>query len=118
MKKILIAEDDDNLRLLYERSFIDDGFSVLLAANGREAVKLTKSENPDIVIMDIRMPGMDGLAAMNEIKSYAKKIPVIINTAYPLYQDDFTTWPAAAYILKSADLSSLKTAVNEALSCV
>ncbi len=114
MKKMLIAEDDENLRLLYKRSFTDEGYKVVLARNGKEAVNKTRKEKPDLIIMDIRMPGLNGLEAMNEIKSHAKKIPVIINTAYPLYQDDFTAWPAAAYILKSSDLTPLKNAVREA----
>jgi len=112
MKKMLIAEDDEHLRLLYKRTFSDDGYKVLLARNGREAVTKARKQKPDIIIMDIRMPGLDGLDAMNEIKSHSKDIPVIINTAYPLYQDDFAAWPAAAYILKSSDLDNLKSAVT------
>lgn len=116
MSKLLIAEDDNNLRHLYQRSFTDDGFKVILARTGKEAISKVKKEKPDVIIMDIRMPGMSGLEAMNEIKSFAKKIPVIINTAYPLYQDDFSAWPAAAYLLKSSDLTSLKNEVSKVLA--
>jgi len=116
MNTVLIAEDDNNLRLLYQRAFSDDGFKVVLARNGKEAIRKTKKENPDVIIMDIRMPGLNGLDAMNEIKSFAKKIPVIINTAYPLYQDDFSAWPASAYVLKSADITPLKNEVAKALN--
>ncbi|MFC1477203.1 response regulator [candidate division KSB1 bacterium] len=113
MKKLLIAEDDENLRLLYKRAFSEGGYRVLLARSGKEAVSKTRKNKPDAIIMDIRMPGLNGLDAMNEIKSFAKDIPVIINTAYPLYQDDFAAWPASAYVLKSADLSTLKDEVDK-----
>lgn len=115
MKKILIAEDDENLRLLYRESFSEEGFDVLLAKDGHEAVQQAKNKRPDVIVMDIRMPGLNGLEAMNQIKEYSKGIPVIINTAYPLYQDDFAAWPASAYILKSSDLSSLREAVINAI---
>ena len=114
MKKLLIAEDDKNLRLLYKRALTEEGYTVILAKNGKEAVKKAKKENPDLIVMDIRMPGLDGIEAMNEIKSFARKIPVILNTAYPIYREDFSTWPAMAYIVKSADLSVLKKTIGEA----
>ncbi|KPK90250.1 chemotaxis protein CheY [bacterium SM23_31] len=114
MKKLLIAEDDSNLRLLYEKEFSEDGYYVILAKNAKEAISKAKREKPDLIVMDIRMPEQSGIEAMNEIKSFARKIPVILNTAYPIYKDDFSTWPAAAYVLKSADLSELKKTVNEA----
>jgi len=113
MKKLLIAEDDSNLRLLYEKEFSEDGYYVILAKNSKEVVSKAKKEKPDLIVMDIRMPGLGGIEAMNEIKSFAKNIPVILNTAYPIYQDDFSTWPASAYILKSADLSELKKSINK-----
>lgn len=116
MKKLLIAEDDSNLRLLYEKEFSEDGYYVILAKNGKEVISKAKKEKPDLIVMDIRMPGLGGIEAMNEIKSFARNIPVILNTAYPMYQDDFSTWPASAYVLKSADLTELKKSVNEAFS--
>ena len=116
MKKLLIAEDDENLRLLYEREFTEDGFTVILAQNGKEAIEKTKKEKPDAIIMDIRMPGMDGIEALNTIKTITRDTPVILNTAYPIYQDDFSTWPASAYVVKSADMSGLKDALNETIT--
>ncbi len=115
MRKLLIAEDDKNLRLLYKKEFTDNGFKVVLAKTGKEAIAKAQKIKPDLIIMDIRMPGLGGIEAMNEIKSFARNTPVILNTAYPIHQEDFSTWPASAYVVKSSDMSLLKQKVEEAL---
>ncbi|MCK4284371.1 MAG: response regulator, partial [Candidatus Brocadiae bacterium] len=71
---------------------------------------------PDVVIMDINLPEkMDGIQSMSKILSQDKDIPVIINTGYSEYQDNYMSWAADAYILKSADVGPLVEAVREAL---
>ena len=116
MKKLLIAEDDKNLRLLYKKEFTDNGFKVVLAKTGKEAITKARKIKPDLIIMDIRMPGLGGIEAMNEIKSFARNTPVILNTAYPIHREDFSTWPASAYVVKSSDMSLLLQKVEEALT--
>lgn len=68
---------------------------------------------PDLIIMDITMPKMNGIEAMGKILSEHKKIPVIINTAYTSYKDDFMSWSANAYVVKSSDLKELKDKIKE-----
>ncbi len=116
MTTILLVEDDKNQRLLYEQELRYDGYEVVTATDGKEAVKKVQEQLPDIVIMDINMPKMDGIEAMGRILSANKEVPVIINTAYSNYKDSFMSWAADAYIVKSADLSELKGKIKEVLA--
>jgi len=61
------------------------------------------------------MPAMDGLEALGRILGLKKDIPVILNTAYSNYKDDFMSWAADAYVVKSSDLTQLKTTIREVL---
>ncbi|MBZ5499033.1 MAG: response regulator [Acidobacteriia bacterium] len=116
MNTILIVEDDRNLLRLYQAEMETEGYRVLLAKNGNEATECVARETPDLIIMDIRMPDKDGLDAMAEILRNHGKIPIILNSAYSSYQDDFLTWAADAYVIKSADLEPLKIKIREILS--
>jgi CheY-like chemotaxis protein len=115
MNTILIVEDDRDLRHLYKIELEAEGYRILEAANGIEAKYSVERETPDLIIMDIRMPEKDGTEAMNEILMDHADIRVILNTSFSFYQDDFSSWGADAYILKSGDLAPLKTKVRELL---
>ncbi len=115
MKTILIVEDDKNQRLLYEQELKHDGYEVVTASDGKDALEKVQKQLPDVVVMDINMPKMDGIEAMGRILSKNKAIPVIINTAYSNYKDSFMSWMADAYVVKSSDLSELKDKIKEVL---
>lgn len=115
MKKILVVEDDESQRILYHDEFSEAGYEVMLAANGREALKQLDRDKPDLIILDIVMPVMDGMEALGRIIRKHRDIPIILNTAYLSYRDDFMSWGADAYVLKSADLGELKEKVREFL---
>lgn len=115
MKTILVVEDDKNQRLLYEKELSLEGYNIIIARDGLEAIKKVKEHVPDLIIMDITMPKMNGIEAMGKILSEHKKIPVIINTAYTSYKDDFMSWSANAYVVKSSDLKELKDKIKELL---
>ena len=115
-KKILIVDDDKNLRMLYEQEFLEEGYEVRLADNGPAALKLIGEDRPDLVIMDIRMPGMDGLDATGKILGIDKNLPIVINSAYPSYKDNFKSWVADAYVVKSGNLAELKGKVRDLLA--
>uniref|UniRef100_A0A7V6A589 Response regulator n=1 Tax=Desulfobacca acetoxidans TaxID=60893 RepID=A0A7V6A589_9BACT len=116
MKRILVVDDDDAIRLLIEMELQDEGYEVLSASNAKDALKLVETEPLDLVILDIRMPGMDGLEALPRILGLREGLKVILNTAYSQYQESFMSWAADAYIIKSADLAELKNKVKELLA--
>ena len=113
MTTILLVEDDKNQRLLYEQELGLEGYKILTATDGKEALETVRIQPPDIIIMDINIPKMDGIEAMGRILSKSKRIPIIINTAYSSYKDNFMSWTADAYIVKSSDLSELKDKIKE-----
>jgi CheY-like chemotaxis protein len=113
MKKILIVEDDESQRLLYHDELAESGYEVILAANGKEALKQLDVAEPDLVVLDIVMPVMDGMEALGRIIKEHRDVPIILNTAYSSYRDDFMSWGADAFVVKSADLEGLKTEIRE-----
>jgi len=115
--RVLLVEDEENVRLLYQQELQERGHEVICATDGKTAVQLVQEWRPDVVIMDINLPQkMDGIESMSRILSHNKDIPVIINTGYSEYQDNFMSWAADAYVLKSAEVGPLMEAVREALS--
>lgn len=113
MKTILVVDDNKYHLLLYDQELSFEGYNIITAQDGCEALKKVKDHPPDLVILDIIMPTMDGIELMGKILSEHKKIPVIINTAYKGYMDNFMSWAANAYIIKSSDLSELKNNIKE-----
>ncbi len=114
--KILIVDDEENIRYLYEQELLDEGYETVLAKDGKECLEMVQKEVPDLIILDIRMPRMDGLEAIGKIIELNKNIPIIINSAYSTYKDDFMSWAADAYIIKSYDLDTLKNTIREILT--
>jgi DNA-binding response OmpR family regulator len=80
--KILLVEDDTFLLDMYSTKFELEGFAVLTAEDGKKGLELAKKENPDIILLDILMPKMDGFAVLDELKKNpgTEKIPVILLT--------------------------------------
>lgn len=113
MKTILVVDDDEAIRTLLQEELEEEGYKVLIATNARDALKMVAAEPLDLVILDIRMPGMDGLEALPRILGIKEGLPVIMNTAYTQYQDSFMSWAADAYVVKSSDLTELKEKIRE-----
>ncbi len=114
-KKILLVDDEEGIQLLYREEFEDDGFVVDSAMNGREALAKFKSEQPDLVILDINMPGMNGIEVLRQMKEMNADLPVILSSAYQEYKEDFGAWACEEYIVKSANMDELKAAVHKYL---
>ncbi|HMB20578.1 MAG TPA: response regulator [Spirochaetota bacterium] len=113
---MLIVEDEQHQRELYAMELQEEGYEVDQASNGKEAVDMVKDNKYDLVILDIRMPEMDGIEALGKILSRDKKIPIVIYTAYSNYKSNFMTWTADAYITKSSNLDELKEKISELLT--
>ena len=114
-KKVLVVEDQEALRVLYQDELKAEGYEVLTATNGKEAIQQLEKGKPDLVVLDIVMPVMDGMEALGRILRKNKKIPIILHTSYSHYKEDFLSWAAEAYIMKSSDLTELKKKIRELL---
>ena len=115
MPTVLIVEDDPNQRLLYREELTYAGYDVLEASGGQEAICIVEETEVDVVVLDIAMPGTDGIETLSRILAIDNKIPVILNTAYSSYKDNFMTWAADAYVVKSSNLTALKQQIAEVL---
>jgi CheY-like chemotaxis protein len=115
MAKVLVVEDDESLRVLYTRELAGSGHDVSAVSSGKEALESIRKSKPDVVVLDIKMEGMDGLTVLDEIMKHDKTIPVILNTAYSSFKSDFSTWSADAYVVKSSDMSELKQMIDQVL---
>lgn len=113
MTKILVVDDEINVRKLYRTELENEGYSVVTAKDVQEAIDSVESESPDLVILDIKLGGESGIDALVEIVESRKEIPIIINSAYSVYKENFKTWAADAYIVKSVDLDPLKDKIRE-----
>ncbi len=114
MPTVLVVDDDQNQRLLYKQELEAEGYDVLLASNGSEAIETVSTQTVDAVVLDIAMPGMDGVEALSRLLDIDRQLPVILNTAYANFKQDFMTWAAEAYVVKSSDLSELLSALANA----
>lgn len=115
-KKILVVDDEKNIRLLLKEELTDEGYDVISAESGAEALQKISNEKPDLVTLDIKMPGEDGLSILRKIRETEYDLPVIICSAYSVYKSDFSAVAADHYIVKSSNFDELKNKVNEILS--
>ena len=115
--KILFVEDEKNLLLLYKKEFEKENYEILTATSAEEGLEiLEKNPDIDVVVLDIKMKGMSGLEALARIARTRKNIGLILATAYSSFQEDFTSWLADAYIVKSPDfISELKQEIKRVL---
>jgi DNA-binding NtrC family response regulator len=116
MTKLLVVDDEKNIRRLYESELKREGYEVETAESAEEALELIEKAPPDLVVLDIRLEGMDGIDCLRTIMEKRRDLPVILNSAYSTYKQDFASWMADAYVVKSADLTELKQKVREVLA--
>ena len=119
MARILVAEDERDIRELINFTLMFAGHTVTLAANGAEAVELVEQANPQLIMMDVRMPKMTGYEACKQIKTMEayKNIPVIFVSAKGQDEEIQSGLDAGAtaYILKPFSPEDLTRRVNEIL---
>ena len=116
MTKLLVVDDEKNIRLLYKEEFQDEGYEVSVAESAEEARENIRNNRPDIIILDIKMSGTDGIEYLRRLKEEEGDIPVVLCSAYGAYKRDFRVWASDAYVVKSADLTELKTVIKQLLT--
>lgn len=80
--KVLLIDDEDDFRQLMKFWLESKGYSVLAASNGADGIKLVKNDQPNIIFLDLRMPVMDGVATLKEIRTFDRDLPVIVISAF------------------------------------
>jgi two-component system, response regulator, stage 0 sporulation protein F len=115
MKKILVVDDEENIRTLYKEELTEMGYDVITVLDGIQALAAMDTTKFDLVTLDMRMEGMDGIDTLRKMKEKDPALPVIICTAYEEYKHDFGSWCSDAYVVKSSDLSLLRDTVKKIL---
>ena len=115
MTRILVVDDDRNTLLLYQRELADEGYEITTAAGAREALESFRADRPNLVVLDVRMPIMDGLEVLGRMLAIDRRVPIILCSAHLFYRDNFLSWSADVFVAKSSDLTELKTAVKDRL---
>lgn len=115
MAKILLVDDDPNMRLIYSTVLSHEGHDVVEAASASEALAAVEQRAVDLVILDIKLGAESGLTVLQRLATTSPHLPVILLTAYASFQDDFTSWLADRYLLKSSDLDVFLSVVEEVL---
>jgi len=113
MKKILLVDDEEGIQMLYHAELEESGYRVISAYTGEEGLEKIKTESPDLVILDIQMPGMNGIETLRQMKLTDPNLPVILSSAYNEYKQNLGAWASDEYIVKSSNINDLKEAVRK-----
>lgn len=115
-KKILIVDDDQTILYILRRFFVGRGFQVFVAKDGLGAMERLKTETPDIVLTDLKMPSLSGIDLINFIRQNTKTIPVIVMTASPsLYPENRKGNDVAGYFVKPFDIDEMFSSIQRIL---
>ena len=108
-KKILIVDDEKDLLLMLEKRLTAEGYSVLTADNGKDAITIAKSKSPDLIILDVLMPGMDGCEVAERLKDdfRTQNIPIIFLTALLTRKEEYIKDHIIAVFAKPFDSEEL-----------
>jgi DNA-binding NtrC family response regulator len=118
MAEILVVDDDQSIATAFERFLRHEGHVCLVASNSEDAIRLVGERDPDLVVMDIRMPGVDGLTTLQALRSRFPDLYVVMMTAYGTSQTSIDAIRAGAfeYLTKPLDLDQLRTVIDHALA--
>ena len=116
---IMVVEDYDDTRLLLKKGLEGMGYSVLEASNGQEAVDIAGREHPDLILMDLDLPILDGIAATQRIRQQSEldKVPIVAVTAYPMSYTHVKAFAKGCdeYMAKPIDMTELAKLVDRYL---
>lgn len=113
-KKLLVVDDQVGIRILLLEVFATEGYETFQAANGRIALEIARSHPIDLVLLDMKIPGMDGLEILKQLKQYDPDIKVIMMTAYGELDmiNQATDMGAVMHFTKPFDIDEMRLAVN------
>ena len=116
MKTILLVDDSRNIREYCRQELEEEGYHVVVASDGGEVPILLSQVAPDLVVLDICMPGVNGLETAEWLSTVVPDLPVILYTSYDdICARDGRTWNATACVEKRSDLTELKSVICSAL---
>lgn len=117
LNKILVIDDEEHMCWALEKGLRQEGYQVLTATRGKKGLELIRQETPSLIILDLKMPEMDGLEVLVRAKDLLPKLPVIMITAHGTIDTAIEAMKlgAADYITKPFDLDELKMVVKQAL---
>ena len=117
---VLIVDDEVSIIDSLEGILSDDGFEVMHAFNGYEALKVIEKQSPDIVLLDIWMPGMDGIETLKEIKKTSPHLPVVMITGHGTIESavDATKSGAYDFLEKPLSIDKVMVTINNALNFI
>lgn len=116
-KKILVVDDQFGIRILLQEVMQREGYAVFLAGNGPAALEIVQNENPDLMLLDMKIPGMDGLEILRTVRKWEYDTKVIMMTAYGELNliREAMEMGALAHFTKPFDIDELRLAVNAQL---
>jgi len=116
MEKILLVDDEPNIGLFYKEVLCEEGYEVLEAESGKESFDILRREPIDLVLLDIKLRSESGLDVLQNLTKEFPNLPVVLCTAYSSFQDDYISWLAEAYIVKSTDTEELLKEIKRVLN--
>jgi len=116
-KKILVVDDEQGILDFFEKALNREGYEVRTALNGQAGIKKLHDEKPDLVILDIKMPGIDGIETLRLMKKWDKDVKVLMLTAYGTLDSakEALTLGATDFITKPFKLDYIKEVIKESL---
>lgn len=115
-KRILVVDDEPDIVYALQSRLTGEGYGVITAFDGKEALNKVGSQRPDLMLLDIIMPEMDGMEVLKKLRKIDPDLPVIVITAYPsLELKDILKYGASGYIRKPFETKELKRAIKKGL---
>lgn len=115
MAKILIVDDEEHIRYLYSEELSEAGYEVITADSGYQLLERIEREEPDLIVLDIKMVDYNGLDLLQDIRNKFYDLPVVLCTAYDTFKEEMKSIAADFYVIKSFDLTELKSKIAMAL---
>lgn len=113
-KKILLIDDEADIRSLFSELLGID-YTVMTAVDGADGLKAVFEKKPDLVILDIKMPRMNGIEVLKKVKNFFPSLPVILYSAFSSYKTVYAASLADAFVVKSPDVTELQETVRTLL---